>query len=79
MVRKPRRASTSVEEKRRKARLGQVESLIASLEEQLNVISHRLENPPADPERVQKLGREYVRVQEALDELMGEWEILSKA
>ena len=77
-VKKPRRSAASVEEKRRKARLEQVEALIASLEEQLNVISQRLENPPAEPARVQKLGREYVRVQEALDELMGEWEMLSE-
>ena len=78
-LKKPRRSAASVEEKRRKARLEQVEALIASLEEQLNVISQRLENPPAEPARVQKLGREYVRVQEALDELMGEWEMLSES
>ncbi len=71
---RPRPAATSPEERRRRARLKQVEELIAALEEQLNTLSHKLENPPADPGKVQKLGREYVQVQAELDRLLEEWE-----
>lgn len=68
---------TTTEEKRRKARLKEVESLIHSLEENLRSLSARLENPPADPAKVQRWGTEYVRVQDELDELMKEWEGLA--
>jgi len=68
---KPRPSS---DERRRQARLKQVEEQIAVLEELLSGLSRRLENPPADPAKVHKLGTEYVRVQTELDELMKEWE-----
>jgi ATP-binding cassette subfamily F protein 3 len=68
---KPRPSS---DERRRQARLKQVEEQIAALEELLSGLSRRLENPPADPAKVHKLGTEYVRVQKELDELMKEWE-----
>ncbi|RPI80746.1 MAG: hypothetical protein EHM41_22095, partial [Chloroflexi bacterium] len=67
---------TTPEEKRRKARLKEVELLIHSLEENLRSLSSRLETPPADPAKVQRWGTEYVRVQGELDELMKEWEVL---
>jgi ATP-binding cassette subfamily F protein 3 len=68
---KPRPSS---DERRRQARLKEVEEQIAALEELLSGLSRRLENPPADPAKVHKLGTEYVRVQKELDELMKEWE-----
>jgi ATP-binding cassette subfamily F protein 3 len=68
---------TSPEERRRKARLVEVESVIASLEAQLDAISRKLENPPADPVKVQRLGGEYLNLQNKLDDLMQEWESLS--
>lgn len=68
-----RRPQTSPEERRRRTRLKEVESSIAVLEEQLLVLTHKLENPPPDPGKVQKLGQEYMRVQQELDELMEEW------
>jgi ATP-binding cassette subfamily F protein 3 len=71
---KPRPAVLSPDERKRRTRLKQVEELIGALEEQLNTLSHKLENPPADPAKVQKLGQEYVRVQAELDQLMEEWE-----
>jgi ATP-binding cassette subfamily F protein 3 len=71
---RPRPAAASPEERRRRTRLKKVEELIAALEEQLNTLSHKLENPPADPGKVQKLGREYVQVQAELDQLLEEWE-----
>ncbi len=66
----------SQEERRRRSRLKEVETLITSLEAHLDTLSRRLENPPADPGKVQRLGEEYVRVQKELDDLMAEWEQL---
>jgi ATP-binding cassette, subfamily F, member 3 len=64
------------EEKRRLVRLGEVEQAILSLEEELGQLSDQLENPPAELERVEWLGKEYVRVQAELERLMEEWERL---
>ena len=47
--------------------------LIDQLEADLATLGHRLENPPRDAAKVQKLGTEYVRVQKELEELMDEW------
>ena len=69
-LQKPR---STVEERRRRARLQEVETLIAGLEDELKVLSHKLENPPTDPAKVHKLGSEYVRVQKELDALMEQW------
>ncbi len=71
------RQTASPEERRRKARLKEVEDRITGLEEELHALSLRLENPPPDPAKVQQLGQEYVRVQGELDRLMEEWEGLS--
>ena len=68
-----RKPSVSAEEKRKRARLKEVESLIDQLEDSLAILSHRLENPPKDAAKVQKLGNEYVRVQKELEALMEEW------
>ena len=72
---KPR--STSAERKRL-ARLQELETLIAQREEELQLVSRKLENPPADPGKVHKLGNEYVRLQEELDKLMNEWAQISE-
>ncbi len=69
----PRKAIISAEDKRKRARLQEVELLIDQLEADLATLGHRLENPPKDTAKVQKLGTEYVRVQNALDALMDEW------
>jgi ATP-binding cassette, subfamily F, member 3 len=66
----------SAEERRRKAQLREVEDTINTLEGELATLSRKLENPPADPAQVQKLGNEYVKIQGKLDELMKEWESL---
>ncbi len=71
---RPERANP--EERKRTARLKEVEAQIAELEGNLAALSRQLENPPADPARVQRLGGEYVRVQGEMDDLMGEWERL---
>ena len=64
------------EERRRIARLKEVESLISSLEASLDTLARRLENPPSDPAKVQRLGNEYVRVQNEINQLLAEWEQL---
>jgi ATP-binding cassette subfamily F protein 3 len=69
----PKKPIVSAEDRRKRARLKEVESLIDQLEEDLAALGHRLENPPADSAKVHKLGTEYVRVQQELDALMDEW------
>jgi ATP-binding cassette subfamily F protein 3 len=71
---KARPERLSAEERRRAARLKEVEVQIADLEGRLAVLGRKLENPPADPAKVQQLGGEYVRVQAEMEVLLGEWE-----
>ncbi len=73
---KHRSAGIPIEEKRRRARLKEVEEHITLLEGHLAALSSQLENPPADPAKVQRLGGEYVHVQSELDKLLHEWEEL---
>jgi ATP-binding cassette subfamily F protein 3 len=70
------KSRSTVEERRRRARLDEVETHISALEQELKLLSHKLENPPADPAKVHKLGSEYVRVQKQLDDLMEQWAAL---
>ena len=72
--RKARPVPLSPEQKKRRSRLKEVEARIAFLENELQTLSHRLENPPPDLAQVQKLGRAYASDQEELDHLMAEWE-----
>ncbi len=69
-VRKP---GSSAEERRKRLRLQEVEAQIDVLEDELAALGRRLEHPPKDAARVQKLGNDYVRVQQELDTLMDEW------
>ncbi len=66
----------SADERRRKTRLREVEDTINTLEGELAALGRKLENPPADSAKVQKLGNEYVKIQGKLDELMKIWESL---
>jgi ATP-binding cassette subfamily F protein 3 len=68
-----RKPQASAEERRRRARLKEIETLIDQLESDLAALGHRLENPPRDASKVKKLGTEYVRLQKELDALMDEW------
>lgn len=68
-----RKPQVSAEERRKRARLIEIETLIDELESDLATLGHRLENPPKDTAKVQKLGIEYVRVQKELETLMEEW------
>jgi ATP-binding cassette subfamily F protein 3 len=69
----PKRSVISSDDKRKRARLKEVEAMIDQLEDDLAALGHRLENPPPDAAKVQKLGTEYVRVQKELETLMDEW------
>jgi hypothetical protein len=66
------------EERRRLARLQELENKIAALEAELSQIGFRLENPPADPAKVAQLGKEYQRVQREMDVWLAEWEELQR-
>ncbi|MDD2695198.1 MAG: hypothetical protein PHD58_04675, partial [Anaerolineales bacterium] len=53
-----------------------VEKRIASLEEQIGHIATLLEKPPPESETVQRLGEDYVELQNKIEVLLGEWESL---
>jgi ATP-binding cassette subfamily F protein 3 len=76
-----RRHSTSpiLEERKRHVRLKEVEDRIALLEGTLATLSRKLESPPVELGKVQRLGQEYVLVQDELNVLLGEWEQLHTA
>ena len=50
-----------------------LEDAITKLEWEMADISRQLENPPADPGVVQKLGQNYLKLQKKLDTLLNEW------
>jgi ATP-binding cassette, subfamily F, member 3 len=64
------------EERRRQARMQELENKIAALEAELGQIGLRLEHPPADSVKVAQLGKEYQRVQHEMDGWLAEWEKL---
>ncbi len=66
------------EARRREKRLAKLETMIATLDEQLASLGTKLANPPADPVKVQEWGEEYVRVESSLNALMDEWEGLNQ-
>jgi ATP-binding cassette subfamily F protein 3 len=74
---KVRTSTSSAQERRRKARLVEIENLIDTLENQLETLTVKLSKPPADPAKVLRLGQDYVKVQTMLDELMQEWEAMN--
>lgn len=65
-------------ERHRKKRLADLEAEIEQIEDQVSQISRKLEDPPADPGVVLKLGQEYERLQEILEQRMEEWAALSE-
>ncbi|OGO60298.1 MAG: hypothetical protein A2032_02620 [Chloroflexi bacterium RBG_19FT_COMBO_49_13] len=68
-----RRLQVSAEDRLKQRRVKEVEALIDKLEADLAILAHRLEDPPQDTTKIQKLGTEYVRVQKELENLMEEW------
>ena len=75
-ARKARNAKTR-EERRKIAQTQELENKIAALESRLASLSSALKSPPADAAEVTRLGREYARVQEEMDEQLAEWERLT--
>ena len=69
----PKKPKVSAEDRQKQKRVKEVEASIEQLEADLAALGHRLENPPQDSAKVQKLGMEYVRVQRELEILMEEW------
>jgi ATP-binding cassette, subfamily F, member 3 len=65
------------EERRRKARLQELENQIAALESQAAQVGRALENPPSDPAEVVRLGTEYERLHAEMNEKLAEWEGLT--
>ena len=62
--------------RRRQARLKIVEARVAELEIQLAHISDQLASPPDNSQLVQRLGDDYVEIQNELHALIAEWEQL---
>ena len=73
---RPSRSPDVKAERRRIAQVQELENQIAALEHRLAELSINLENPPTDPAKVAKLGKEYESVQREMDEKLGEWEVL---
>jgi ATP-binding cassette, subfamily F, member 3 len=65
-------------ERKRLERIKEVEEKISDLEEEMRSISDQLETPPEDIEKVQHLGNEYLRMENALNLLMQEWQKLQE-
>jgi ATP-binding cassette subfamily F protein 3 len=71
-----RKNQTSASDKKKRARITDIENQIDLLDDELATLGRKLENPPKDAAKVQKLGNDYVKVQKALDDLLVEWEKL---
>ncbi len=78
---KPRAARRSAdpaakEERRRIARLQELENKITALEVQMAELGRKLENPPKDTVLVRKWGSQYTALQAGMDVWLAEWEQL---
>ncbi len=65
-------------ERRRVAKVQELENKITLLEREMSELGKILENPPLDPELVRKWGTEYAEMQRDMDLLLWEWEGLQK-
>lgn len=73
-VKKAHTKSSTNQERRRRARLQEIELKITDLEKQLAQLSLKLESPPSDLDKVQQMGEDYVQIQNELNALLVEWE-----
>jgi ATP-binding cassette subfamily F protein 3 len=69
-------SQSAKEERRKRARLQEIENQIAALEAKLAEIGRQLETPPSDPVEVQKLGTQYESIQHEMNEKLNDWELL---
>jgi ATP-binding cassette subfamily F protein 3 len=60
--------------RKRAERQQALEAQITQYEQQLSLISSQLENPSGDSLKIQRLGQQYVTIQEQLEKLYIEWE-----
>ena len=68
-----------MEQRKRQQRLEALETDISSLEERLALITRQLENPGGDATRIQRLGKEYVQLQQELEKKMEDWAAITEA
>ncbi len=73
-VRRRETSDTLKAERRRVARLQELENKIAALEVQLAELGRKLENPPKDTALVRKWGNQYAALQTEMDAWLAEWE-----
>jgi ATP-binding cassette subfamily F protein 3 len=66
------------EERRRKARLAELENRIRELEQELDTLGGQLADPPPDRAEVQRIGKAYMQAERDLETVMEEWEKIPK-
>ncbi len=66
--------SGTKDERRKIAKVQELENAIAELEATLSNLSAQLESPLVKPDEVAIIGKEYERIQREMDEKLGEWE-----
>ena len=72
------RSDESREERRKIARLQELENSIAAHEKQLADLGAALEKPSSVPNEIARLGEEYARLQREMDEKISEWESIQR-
>lgn len=77
-VKKAKPSISKDQQRRIRLQIEKLEGEIALLEQHLKALEVELENPPADPGKVQRLGEEYARVQGDLEERVEEWSRLGE-
>jgi ATP-binding cassette subfamily F protein 3 len=63
------------ERQRVQTRINVLEDRIIELEEKLEALGEKLQNPPPDPDAIQQLGEDYAYLESALQDSMAEWEV----
>jgi len=77
-VESPRGTGLSkMELKKRQDRLKTLETEIAELERQQKTLAQQLENPEVDPAHIQKLGQDFLHVQQELEARLETWSELA--
>ncbi|MDK1028834.1 MAG: ABC-F family ATP-binding cassette domain-containing protein [Anaerolineae bacterium] len=71
---RPSKSPAAKEERRRKARIQELENQISELDSKLSDLGQQLEIPPENPAEVARLGKEYASMQLEMDEKLGKWE-----
>jgi ATP-binding cassette subfamily F protein 3 len=64
------------EQQRLQAKIETIEDRILEIENELEVMGEKMQNPPEDPAAIQQLGEDYAYLEAELDGLMEEWERL---